>query len=60
MPFDDFRRQLNDSIDLDILGHCAARYSVSLTVAILRWLDMTPTKALLLVITRSHQANRLQ
>jgi Zn-dependent peptidase ImmA (M78 family) len=49
MPFDDFRNQLNDSIDLDVLGHCAARYGVSLTASILRWLDMTPLKAVLIV-----------
>lgn len=49
MPFDDFRNQFNDSVDLDILGYCAARYGVSLTAAILRWLDMTPLKAVLIV-----------
>lgn len=49
MPFDDFRNQLNDSIDLDVLGSCAARYGVSLTATILRWLDMTPLKAVLIV-----------
>ena len=49
MPFDDFRKQSNDSIDLDILGHCAARYGVSLTATILRWLDMTSVKAVLIV-----------
>jgi Zn-dependent peptidase ImmA (M78 family) len=49
MPFDDFRNQLTDSIDLDVLGHCAARYGVSLTATILRWLEMTPLKAVLIV-----------
>ena len=52
MPFDDFRRQLNDSVDLDLLGHCAVRYGVSLTAAILRWLEITEVKAVL-IISRS-------
>ncbi|MES2580505.1 MAG: ImmA/IrrE family metallo-endopeptidase [Pseudomonadota bacterium] len=52
MPFDDFRKQLNDSVDLDLLGHCAIRYGVSLTAAILRWLEITEVKAVL-IISRS-------
>jgi hypothetical protein len=52
MPFDDFRRQLSDCVDLDLLGRCAIRYGVSLTAAILRWLEITEVKAVL-IISRS-------
>lgn len=52
MPFDDFRKQISDSVDLDMLGHCADRYGVSLTAVILRWLEMTDVKAIL-IISRS-------
>lgn len=52
MPFDDFRRQINESVDLDNFGHCADRYGVSITAAILRWLEITDVKAVL-IISRS-------
>jgi hypothetical protein len=50
MPMDDFRRQVGGrSIDLDVLGLCAGRYGVSLTAAILKWLEFTPIIAVLVV-----------
>lgn len=45
MPLHDFRAQVADTVDLDLLGHCANRYGVSLTAAILKWLDHTDQKA---------------
>ncbi len=48
MPIDDFRRQINGQVNLDVLGHCADRYGVSLTAAVLKWLDFTDEKAVVL------------
>lgn len=48
MPIDDFRKQVSgQKIDLDLLGHCADRYGVSLTAATLKWLEFTEQRALL-------------
>ncbi len=48
MPIDDFRAQVSgQKIDLDLLGHCADRYGVSLTAATLKWLEFTEQRALL-------------
>lgn len=51
MPLHDFRRQLPpaERPDFDILGRLAKRYGVSLTAAILRWLEYTETRALMVV-----------
>lgn len=51
MPFHDFRRQLpaNASADFETLGRVAKRYGVSLTAAILRWLEYTETRAIMVV-----------
>ena len=49
MPLDDFRDQVNDVINLDVFSHCADRYGVSLTAAILKWLSYTEEKAVLLM-----------
>lgn len=50
MPADDFRRQIgNHVMDLDVLGHCACRYGVSLTAATLKWLEFTTQRAVLIV-----------
>jgi Zn-dependent peptidase ImmA (M78 family) len=49
MPLDDFRIQMNGDINIDSLGHCADRYRVSLTAAILKWLSYTEDKAVLVV-----------
>lgn len=49
MPLDDYRKQVTATVDLDILGHCADRYGVSLTAAILKWLQYTDEKAVLVM-----------
>lgn len=49
MPLDDYRRQVTSTIDLDVLGHCANRYGVSLTAVILKWLQYTDEKAVLVM-----------
>lgn len=49
MPLDDYRKQLTAKVDLDVLGHCADRYGVSLTAAILKWLEHTEENAVLVV-----------
>lgn len=48
MPLHDYREQVSDTVDLDVLGHCANRYGVSLSAAILKWLDHTDQKAVLI------------
>ncbi|WP_439669200.1 IrrE N-terminal-like domain-containing protein [Cupriavidus necator] len=49
MPLHDFRTQVTDTITLDMLGHCAERYGVSLTAATLQWLSYTEEKAILIL-----------
>ena len=50
MPIDDFRTQVaSTTVDLDILGGCADRYGVSLTAAMLKWLEFTPKRAVLVM-----------
>lgn len=51
MPLDDYRRQIDAKaiIDLDMIGHCADRYEVSLIAAILRWIKYTERRAVLVV-----------
>lgn len=49
MPMDDFRRQINSDVDLNVLGDCAERYGVSLTAVVLKWLKFTEEKAVLIV-----------
>jgi uncharacterized protein DUF955 len=48
MPLDDYRTQISSIVDLDVLSHCADRYGVSLTAAILKWLQYTDEKAVLI------------
>lgn len=48
MPLHDFRKQVTNTVDLDTLGFCADRYGVSLTAAILRWLEHTDQKAVVI------------
>jgi hypothetical protein len=46
MPIDDYTRQVRGRpITLDLLGECADRYDVSLTAAILKWLEFTDQAA---------------
>ena len=51
MPLDDYRRQIGaaDKVDLDMIAHCADRYRVSLIAAVLRWLEYTSRRAVLVV-----------
>jgi Zn-dependent peptidase ImmA (M78 family) len=51
MPFHDFRRQLpaKQRTDFDTLSRLAKRYGVSLTAAVLRWLEYTETRAIVVV-----------
>lgn len=46
MPIDDYSQQIRGRrITLDLLGECAVRYGVSLTAAILKWLEFTDQPA---------------
>jgi hypothetical protein len=48
MPLDDYSAQVaGQQIDLDLFRNCTARYGVSLTAAILKWLDFTSVAAVL-------------
>lgn len=51
MPFHDFRTQLpaRTKPDFEQLGKLAKRYGVSLEAAIIRWLEYTETRAMLVV-----------
>jgi len=51
MPLDDFRRQIGASTkpDIDALSGCADRYDVSLVASILRWLQYTERRSILVV-----------
>lgn len=53
MPLDDFRTQLpaDAAPTFDDIGACASRYDVSLTAAILRWLEYTSKRSLLVAST---------
>ncbi len=51
MPLDDFRHQISarSQPDIDAFGNCADRYQVSLIAAILRWLQYTERRSVLVV-----------
>lgn len=50
MPIDDFRNQIGTRhITLDLLGECAKRYGVSLTAALLKWVDLTEQSAIVVM-----------
>ncbi len=51
MPLHDFRKQLpaKERPDFEQLGRLAKRYGVSLTATILRWLEYTETRAVMVV-----------
>jgi len=51
MPLDDFRRQIPETtkVDLEMLRACADRYKVSLMAAVLRWINYTQKRAILVV-----------
>jgi Zn-dependent peptidase ImmA (M78 family) len=50
MPRTDFEAQIGSAnVDLDVLGGCADRYGVSLTAAVLKWLEFTSKRAVLVM-----------
>ena len=51
MPLDDFRKQIGPRVkpDLEMIGMCAERYQTSLTASILRWLQYTERRSILVV-----------
>lgn len=49
MPLNDYRKQVPNKIELDCFSHCADRYGVSLIAAILKWLEYTEEKAILVL-----------
>lgn len=49
MPLPDYRDQITTDVDLDLMAHCANRYGVSLTAAVLKWLSYTPEKAVVVM-----------
>lgn len=51
MPLHDFRRQIPAKArpDFEMLGAAAKRYGVSMTAAVLRWLEYTETRAMMVV-----------
>lgn len=52
MPLDDYRRQVsNNQMSLDLLGHCADRYKVSMTAAALKWSQFTEEVGIVVVAT---------
>ncbi|RIJ20778.1 ImmA/IrrE family metallo-endopeptidase [Henriciella barbarensis] len=53
MPLDDFRKKLPQNVapTFSDIGACASRYDVSLTAAILRWLEYTSKRAVLVAST---------
>ncbi|MBT7443001.1 MAG: ImmA/IrrE family metallo-endopeptidase [Methylococcales bacterium] len=47
MPNSDFRTQADgQKFSIDLMQHCANRYGVSLTAAVLKWLDFTKKRAI--------------
>lgn len=50
MPNHDFRDQADGQpFSFDMMSHCADRYGVSLTAAVLKWLDFTKRRAIALL-----------
>ena len=49
MPLNDFRQQVGDTVDLEMLSACSDRYGVSLTAAILKWLEFTDQSAVVIM-----------
>lgn len=48
MPLNDFRQQVEgQSFSFDLMSHCADRYGSSLTATALRWIEMSPKRAVL-------------
>lgn len=52
MPMNDYRDQIGrNDMTLELLRQCADRYGVSMTAAAIKWLDITPKCAALVVAT---------
>lgn len=50
MPLDDFRGQLRGrAIDMGLMRDLSDRYEVSVTAAILKWLDITDKRAMIVI-----------
>lgn len=49
MPIDDFRTQIDPTDLIQSFSLCALRYGVSLTAAILKWIEFTEESAILIV-----------
>ena len=50
MPLDDFREQVRgQEITMDLMCHLSDRYEVSITAAILKWLEFTDKRAMIVV-----------
>lgn len=50
MPIDDFRHQISGKlISMTMMQHLANRYDVSLSAAILKWLEITDRRAMIIV-----------
>lgn len=50
MPIDSFRAQIgHEIVDLELLDACAKHFGVSLTAAVLKWLEFTHQRAVLVV-----------
>lgn len=51
MPTDDFRIQVeNQKPSFDLLSHCANRYDVSLSAAMLKWVELSPKRAIVMAV----------
>lgn len=50
MPLDDFRSQIKgEDISLDLMRHLSDRYEVSITAAILKWIEINERRAMLVI-----------
>ena len=50
MPLHDFRKQVDaNELSFDLMEHCTYRYQVSLTAAILKWIEFTAKRAMMVV-----------
>lgn len=55
MPLQDFARQVHaQSVDFDLLEHCAQRYGVSLTAAALRWTQVADQRVIVVASRDDH------
>ena len=55
MPPNDFRKQIErQEINFDLIDHCTERYSVSLTAMLLKFVDITDKRCVLVVSTNGY------